>query len=208
VNIDDQPVGAASGKKVVKIEPLYYDDLGQNYDDGDIDNNRRSNDRPIKPKANTDYNDRDPMIEAEDVTAVPVESFPPGHHPLEGIKDFMELSSPESLNTLSRSGFIFVHATAVFLSIIIIIREYCEQNGITKLIGEYRSRCLYSKTWALREAVMLKLNQLLKEEFGADIAVNILPLCAILKLGVEDKIQQVLFAAITLLEQTLKFCKM
>ncbi len=86
-------------------------------------------------------------------------------------------------------------------------REYCEQNAITKMIGEYRSRCLYSKTWALREAVILKLQQLLKDEFGSDIGAHLLPICAILKLGVEDKIQQVLFASITLLELVLKYCK-
>jgi hypothetical protein len=89
----------------------------------------------------------------------------------------------------------------------VLYREYCEQNGITRLIGEYRARCLYSKTWTVREAVGLKLFELLKTEYCSDIAAAMQPLCAILKLGVEDKIQQVLFSAVALLDSLLVECK-
>lgn len=103
MNVDDQPVGGHSGKKIVKVEPLYHDDVhDHHYSNSEDVDNGLPNERPIRPKANADYNDRDPLIEDADTVVAPVESFPPGQHPLEGIKDFNELPSPESLNTLSR----------------------------------------------------------------------------------------------------------
>ncbi len=111
LNVDDQPVGNFSGKKIVKMEPLYNegnDDMKEiSVDDDDVDNHDLHNDRPIRPKANSNYNDRDPFIEAEDVI-VQTETFPPGHHPLEGIKDCNDLPSPESLTTLSRCDVILM----------------------------------------------------------------------------------------------------
>jgi len=120
-------------------------------------------------------------------TGMPVESFAPGDHPLEGIANYADLPTPEQLSTLNR--------------------EYCETSGITKLIGEYRARCLYCKVWSVREAVISKVIQLLKEDFSNDMGNVITPLGAILKVGMEDKIQQVLFNSINLLEQVLKSAK-
>lgn len=88
-----------------------------------------------------------------------------------------------------------------------LFREYCDQYGITKLVGEYRSRCLFSKSWNLREAMILKTEDLLKAEFMNDI-INATPaLCAILKQGVEDKMQQVMFTSMNLMESILKAVK-
>lgn len=41
------------------------------------------------------------------------------------------------------------------------VREIVEQQGIRALIGEYRSRCLFSKAWILREAVLTKVHMML-----------------------------------------------
>lgn len=86
-------------------------------------------------------------------------------------------------------------------------RESSDQGGITNLIGEYRSRCLFSRTWALREAVINKVHLMLQPEFIRDppgLTSTLPALCQILRVGVEDKIQQVLFATISLLEDILK----
>ena len=53
-------------------------------------------------------------------------------------------------------------------------REFSEQYGITHLIGEYRARCLFSKTWAIRDAVIYKVQMMLQEEFQDKIS-NCLP---------------------------------
>ena len=53
-------------------------------------------------------------------------------------------------------------------------REFSEQFGITHLIGEYRARCLFSKTWAIRDAVIYKVQMMLQEEFQDKIS-NCLP---------------------------------
>lgn len=75
------------------------------------------------------------------------------------------------------------------------------------MIGEYRARCLYTKVWATREAVFNKLQQLLREEYAQDINNNATALCAILKIGAEDKIQQVLFSSVGLMDMVLKAAK-
>ena len=53
-------------------------------------------------------------------------------------------------------------------------REFSEQYGITHLIGEYRARCLFSKTWAIRDAVIYKVQMMLQEDFQDKIS-NCLP---------------------------------
>jgi hypothetical protein len=86
-------------------------------------------------------------------------------------------------------------------------REYSEQSGILKLMGEYRARCLFSKNWNLRDAVLLKIQQLIDTEYRTDLSSAIPPVCAFLKVGVEDKMQQVVITAVKLLEQVLKAAK-
>jgi hypothetical protein len=72
------------------------------------------------------------------------------------------------------------------------------------LIGEYRARCLFSKTWVLREAAVNKIQLMLTSDFSRDppgLAHCLPALCAVIKVGVEDKIQQVLFAAVSLMDE-------
>lgn len=93
------------------------------------------------------------------------------------------------------------------MNLIPFLREYCEQSGIIKLMGEYRARCLFSKNWNLRDAVLLKVQQLVDQDYRADLSAAIPPVCAFLKVGVEDKMQQVVITAVKLLEQVLKAAK-
>lgn len=200
MNVDDMQVGPSQGgvsgsaKKVVKVEayipPGHDDETNANNNDYDSNYDDDSNlpimERPIRPKATVDYNDPDPALN-EQAPAVPTETFAPGQHPLEGIPGCVDFPTPEPLTTLSR--------------------EFCEQNGITRLIGDYRARCLYTKVWATREAVMNKLQQLLRDEYAQDITTNAPALCAILKVGAEDKIQQVLFSSVALMDIVLKAAK-
>jgi hypothetical protein len=181
INVDDIPVGN-QGKKLANFSSSSYDEN----DGGDL-----SDDRPIRPKPQVDYNDRDPIVDQGDDgsagTGMPKESFPVGEHPLEGIPGFLDLPTPELLSIKSK--------------------EYCEQHGIIKLVGEYRARCLFSKSWNLRDAVLIKTQYLLKTEFASNIVSSIPGLGAMLKVGIEDKMQQVMASSTRLLELTLTAAK-
>lgn len=150
--------------------------------------------RPIRTKAKVDYStaddgtmngggDSDPLAS----TGMPMERFPPGQHPLEGVPNCYDLQTPEALTLKAR--------------------EFCDQSGINKIFGEYRARCLYSRVWQLREAAITKAQMMLKDELGGDISGCLSALCGILRLGAEDKIQQVLFNSLTLMEQLLAILK-
>lgn len=75
------------------------------------------------------------------------------------------------------------------------------------MYGEYRARCLYSKAWTLREAVITKIMRLLEDEYNGDASAYLAPICGVLRLGAEDKIQQVLFNSLNLMEQFLNILK-
>ena len=79
-----------------------------------------------------------------------------------------------------------------------------DSSGITALLGEYRARCLFSKTWVLREAAVSKVQLMLGAELSRDppgLGTCLPAVCAVIKVGVEDKIQQVLFAAVGLMDE-------
>jgi hypothetical protein len=185
------PGGISSGKKIAKVEALHVDDglgAGMNSDPYEEDDDRPIMERPIRPKARVDYNDIDPTIETEAAApAVPTESFPPGQHPLEDVPNFQDLPTPEQLTIKSK--------------------EFCEQNKLLQLLGEYRARCLFCKQWTVREAVITKIQQLLRTEFTGDVNQYILPITGVIKIAADDKIQQVLFNGITLMEQFLQQLK-
>ena len=72
------------------------------------------------------------------------------------------------------------------------------------LLGDYRVRCLYSKAWTLREALLTKVSLMLDELASSPGLSSCLPqLCNVVKIGVEDKIQQVFFSALTLMDDLL-----
>lgn len=143
-------------------------------------------DRPIRPKATDDYRDPDPDSKYnEPAPAADMgDQFPNGEHPLEGVSNFMNLPVPEQVIKHSR--------------------EFVEQTGLNALLGEYRVKCLFSKTWALREAAVLKVHLMLPQEFAQDIQGSLQGLCGVIRTGVEDKIQQVLFSTVSLMEDVLK----
>jgi centrosomal protein CEP104 len=145
-------------------------------------------DRPIRPKERTTYDDRDPngpsKDDYEEQHYQNDNEFSPGEHPLEDIPNFEELPNPEELRGK--------------------LKDMSDQGGITNLIGEYRARCLFSKTWTLREASMHKINLMLQDfEEEPGIANCLSTFAAIIRVGCEDKIQQVLFNSVQLLEDVL-----
>lgn len=80
-----------------------------------------------------------------------------------------------------------------------------DSSGITALLGEHRAKCLFSKTWAVREAAMAKVLLMFRDELSRDPGVSacLAGLCGVIRVGVEDKIQQVLFNAVQLMEDVL-----
>ncbi|KAJ1396116.1 hypothetical protein B484DRAFT_407424 [Ochromonadaceae sp. CCMP2298] len=151
--------------------------------------------RPIKPKANT-YDptvggiDDDPnSFRGSTKAAKAVEQFPAGQHPLEGVPGFDALPSPEALAGKSR--------------------ETSEQGGITALIGEYRARCLFSKTWVLREAALQKVLLMVTKEIAQEpgLGAALPALAVIARVAVEDKIQQVLFGGVNLMDEVFEHLK-
>jgi hypothetical protein len=80
--------------------------------------------------------------------------------------------------------------------------ELSDQFGISNLIGEYRARCLFSKVWGLREAVINKVRLLLQEQYSENPGLSscINALCAVVRVGIDDKLSQLMFSAIPLLD--------
>lgn len=145
-------------------------------------------DRPIRPKQRSYAEDKDPTIGETDQEDVPGrfrdEVFPQGEHPLEGVANLADLPQPEDLAGK--------------------VKDVSDQSGVTSLIGDYRARALFSKVWALREAGVTKVHMLLVDlEREPGITSCIAALSTIVRVGVEDKIQQVLVSAIALLEDVL-----
>lgn len=65
--------------------------------------------------------------------------------------------------------------------------------------------CLFSKTWALRDAAVTKIKLLLQSQFVSQPGIGSVfnAIIAVLKTGLEDKIAQVFFTSAALLEDTL-----
>jgi centrosomal protein CEP104 len=200
LNVDDMVVGGGNGSGGGQYDDDQFDDdqygepqmqmsarnnskfapqTEEEYDDDESD------DRPIKPKSNTNYNDRDPEVDG-DILEETESRFPPGEHPLEGCPNVADLPEAEELSTKSRA-------------------ENSDVGIITHLIGEYRTCCLFSKTWALREAALYKTRLLLTKDFvdSPGIAVCIATISAIIKVGIADKIVQVFAVSLQLLDDAL-----
>ncbi|CAN0217894.1 unnamed protein product, partial [Phaeothamnion confervicola] len=127
------------------------------------------------------------------------ERFKPGQHPLEGVPGVDELPTPEALSS------------RVDLS---------EVGGLNALLGDYVTRCLYSKAWVLREAAVLKIRLRLPAlaalpssavasspsaggGTGPGLDQALPQLAQVLRLGAEDKIAQVFLTAGALLGDVL-----
>jgi centrosomal protein CEP104 len=201
--VDEEPIAAAASysaseakeshitpskprkaSSAIAMDAAAYDDISSQYPD-DFDTVSSDN-RPIRPKAQPGYNDPDPLV-GDNQAMEREEYFPPGEHPLEGVDNFHELPPPEDLSGKSK--------------------EIADQ-GISALIGEYRARCLMSRTWGLRAAALTKTVLMLPEFNDSPGMMNCFPaLMAMARVGLEDKMQQVFHEALALLESVLDLSK-
>lgn len=96
---------------------------------------------------------------------------------LDGVPNAAELPLPESFDddAMTDAGIIATRA----------------------VLGEYRARCLLSKNWALREAALAKTRLLLYAGHWHNFE-DLVHLCDIARLGVQDKITQVYITALAL----------
>mgnify|MGYP006077091709 CR=1 FL=1 len=204
LNIDDIPVGAGAAaavqtqaqnkndtterKKRSDNEPVGYNDRGiasspQEY--------LPNGDRPIKPKSDNSNNQDGQGYDGSTEENMPErfreeESFPEGQHPLDGVPNYADLPTPEELSGKSK--------------------DVSDQSGVTNLVGDYIARCLFSKTWVLREAAITKIHMLLESEYEDTPGISscLQALATVIRVGAEDKIQQVLFNAVALLDDLLR----
>lgn len=72
-------------------------------------------------------------------------------------------------------------------------------TAFSAFLGEYRTRCLFSKNWTLREAALAK-TRLLVNEGTWDQSADLDPLCNISRIGIQDKVAQVYLTALALLD--------
>jgi hypothetical protein len=122
-------------------------------------------------------------------------AFPLGEHPLEGVPNlnFDELPDPDPLSTASK--------------------QVANQSGIQNYVGEYVTQCLFSRSWMLRDAAIVKTQLFFSSEVegrddsGEDSVTALLaglgPVIGVCKVGLEDKNLQVNFSAHGLIEYTL-----
>ena len=108
-----------------------------------------------------------------------------GPHPLEGVPNYEQLVEPEPLSPAINQ----------------------EATKLIEIYGEYIVRCLYSRTWALREAALQKINlelpRVARENgnlkcFGA--------VAQILNTTGRDKVSQVFLGSLSLLQTALATC--
>jgi hypothetical protein len=167
-----------------------------------------SEDRPIRAAPTGAYQESDirtGMDGGEYDDNAPHNEFPPGQHPLEGVPHLSTLSSPKDITGVQRYAH-EIRKTVICARLMLRVRrEQAESSGITALIGEYLVKCLFQTTaWNLREACINKV-QLMLPEFveRPGMQACVVPLLTIVKIGVEDKMQQVFFSAMSLLEAVL-----
>lgn len=185
-----------SGKRAVSVE-LHHNG---HKDDFDVEDDLPVMERPLKPKNQENLYggiDDDPNSfkmengglgsKQNSYENDNFERFEPGDHPLEGVKGFLDLPAPEEMSSKSR--------------------EIADSGGIIRMFGEYLAKCLFSKTWVLREAAISKILILMDATGninGISIGQSLNALSVVLKVGFEDKIQQVFFNSLTLLENVLR----
>jgi len=74
-----------------------------------------------------------------------------------------------------------------------------DSSAISAFLGEYRTRCLFSKHWALREAALAK-TRLLIDESSWNQSEDLGLLCNVARIGIQDKVAQVCLTALALLD--------
>lgn len=186
---DMPPAMASSGSKPRRTGPR-----------GGADRETIEDDRPIKGRPNAAfYEDPDAFDENDPQqrrnsdagpgmgmhAELETEDFPPGQHPLEDVPNLANLPTPEALSYSKK--------------------DQPDQAALVQLFGEYIVRCLQSKHWVLREAALAKVTMNLPQYEGEPGLQSCMPsLISAVKIGVDDRIQQVFFGAISLLENVLE----
>jgi centrosomal protein CEP104 len=112
------------------------------------------------------------------------ERFAPGEHPLEGAGDVQALPTPEALNKKAK--------------------DLATESGISSLLGDYVTRCLFSKQWSLRDAAFAKVKMSLEDGIYGEVSQCGNTVIAVIKVGVEDKMGQVMGSALSLQESLLE----
>lgn len=108
-----------------------------------------------------------------------------GPHPLEGVPNHEQLVEPETLSPAINQ----------------------EATKLIEIYGEYIVRCLYSKTWALREAALQKINLELPRVARENGNIKCFSAIAqILNNIGRDKVSQVFLGALSLLQTALATC--
>lgn len=109
-----------------------------------------------------------------------------GAHPLEGVPHVRELPAPGEM------------AEEQF--------SQASQTGLIALLGEYRARCVYSKVFALRDAVLMKLRLML--QMGSpelpQLHEGVPVIATLIKIMLDDKIHQVVSRSVNVLEDVLR----
>ena len=105
-----------------------------------------------------------------------------GDHPLLGVENAEELPAPEEI---TNSGTISSDVV-----------QKCEE-----LLGRYRTKCLFSKNWMLREAALAKITLLVPGICSKTNDDSAELMCSIIELGIDDKNMQVYLAALVLLDE-------
>ena len=169
----------------------------------------------------------DPHVEEDENSIEETDPWGDGPHPLEGVPNYDSLPIPEALNENSLSSINILGWNANSSSTNLSNRNedanndesklgtisYDSNNPLLLLLGEYLTRCLFSKTWTLRAAVLCKLKlsipTLGSSDFGNGISLeNHLPAIAgVIKFGAEDKIAHVFTESISLMECFLSECE-
>lgn len=109
-----------------------------------------------------------------------------GAHPLEGVPHVRDMPAPGEMTEEQFSQ--------------------ASQTGLIGLLGEYRARCVFSKAFALRDAVMVKLRLML--QMGSpelpQLHESVPVIATLIKIMMDDKIHQVVARAVSVLEDILR----
>lgn len=214
VNVDEQVVGGTGtyavdysgsgsnshGKRVVYEEDHEVHSPSKNkpidYYEEDEEQPGGFDTRPIRPKKRNLYDDVDPEVDGQEAynqqqSQGNGQEFPPGQHPFEGLDNRDDLPLPEEFSAKAR--------------------EVTDLAKVIELIGEYRTRALFSgKCIPLRESCLLKIRRMVEagefvESPGHLAAIP--ALMTIVRVGLDDKISQVYLSAINLLELVIGLMK-
>lgn len=109
----------------------------------------------------------------------------PQRHPLEGVPNYQDLPEPEPW--------------------VLEQQDQALQQGIVEVFGDYRARCIYSKVYAVREAVAHKAAMMLRGARGEIPPLRdcLSEVCALIRSLAGDKIHQVLVRVVQLVEDVL-----